>query len=152
MIFGHLKSNRNEKTKVSIISRNNLQNIKVTSAHCSIPRSLIMFINSVTELKKVQNRWICKTYLMHQTAMRVKRYSNSSGFSRLQLSVRQIHKSLDNVTFHGWMATQKSTMLPVCSPVNRASAQWGEMPVYGDVDLFVRREVSILDPYLVQAY
>ena len=38
-----------------------------------------------------------------------------------------------------------------CPHCVQASAQWGEMPVYGDVDLFVRREVSILDPYLVQA-
>ena len=49
----------------------------------------------------------------------------------------------------GWLPKRARTCLLASSV--QASAQWGEMPVYGDVDLFVRREVSILDPYLVQA-
>ena len=49
----------------------------------------------------------------------------------------------------GWLP--KRALCSQCAVNIRASAQWGEMPVYGDVDLFVRREVSILDPYLVQA-
>ena len=49
----------------------------------------------------------------------------------------------------GWLP--KRALCNQCAVNIRASAQWGEMPVYGDVDLFVRREVSILDPYLVQA-
>lgn len=48
----------------------------------------------------------------------------------------------------GWLP--KRALCSQCAVNIRASAQWGEMPVYGDVDLFVRREVSILDPYLVQ--
>ena len=49
----------------------------------------------------------------------------------------------------GWLP--KRALCSQCAVNIRASAQWGEMPVYGDVDLFVRREVSILDPYLVHS-